>query len=264
MNRSALLLCLLLFLTGPSQAWSQGTPSLDRVEELSRLGRTQEAREMILAWWEAAGPRPPRRDVQRGIWLRGSLALDPAQAALDFRRLVIEFPGGAFSHLALFRLAQFAHASGDSATAAEMVAQLSREYPASPVRREAEAWLATAGPVPAGVAADPAPAVSVTAPPTQEETPAVAAAEPAQSDTGRYAVQLGAFSSQDRAEVLLARVDAAGFEGRLVRVPGSDLVRVRVGRFDSAEGAGAILERLQGLGFTAAIARDADREERVR
>lgn len=264
MNRSALLLCLLLTLAAPSRAWSQEPPTLDRVEELSRLGRTQEAREMILAWWEAAGPRPPRREVQRGIWLRGSLALNADQAALDFRRLVIEFPGGAFSHLALFRLAQFAFASGDSASAAEMVAQLGREYPASPVRREAEAWLATAGPVPEPPARDPAPAAPVGEPPVQEAAPAAVPTEVAESATGRYAVQLGAFSSQDRAEALLARVNNAGFEARLVLVAGSDLVRVRVGRFDSAEGAGAILARLQDLGFTAAIARDADREERVR
>lgn len=70
--------------------------------------------------------------------------------------------------------------------------------------------------------------------------------------------------SAARARTLLSRVADAGVEGgRLVTVPGSELVRVRVGVFDSAEGAGAILKRLQDLGFTAALARDAHREERV-
>jgi cell division protein FtsN len=67
----------------------------------------------------------------------------------------------------------------------------------------------------------------------------------------------------ERAEALLKTVSDAGFEGRLVRVPGSDLIRVRVGTFDSAEGANDILWKLRGLEFTAQLARDAQREERV-
>ena len=265
----------------------QEPPALDRVEELSRAGRTQEARDVLAAWWEAESGKARRRDVQRGLWLRGRLTADPAQAAIDFRRLVIEYPGGPYSDQALFRLAQGAFAAGDSVAAAEHVARLAREYPTSPTRREAEAWLATAGPVPAPVAAagDPAPgdaaavepvsAEPPSAPPTQPrpsqasptaDAPAEAREAPPTeaSGSGDYTVQLGAFSSDARARLLLDRVAEAGFDGRLARVPGSDLVRVRVGRFDSAEGAGAILKRLQDLGFTAALARDAHREERVR
>lgn len=263
MNRWRVTLAAVLLASLPAVSAGQEPPTLDRVDELARLGRAAEAREMVLAWWEAAGPRPSRRDLQRALWLRGSLNPDPAQASLDFRRLVIEFPGGAYSHLALFRLAQVAYAAGDSAAAAAMVAQLGREYPASPVRREAEAWLATAGPVPERMAG--APAAVEAAPPSADVAPPPAG-EPAAAvtGTGHFAVQLGAFSSQGRAEALLERVAAAGFEARLVRVPGSDLVRVRVGTFDSAEGAGEILGRLQELGFPATVARDAHREERIR
>lgn len=261
MNRWHPILAAVVMATAPSPSVAQEPPTLDRVEELARLGRAAEARELVAAWWEAAGPRPSRRDLQRGLWLRGSLNPDPEVASLDFRRLVIEFPGGAYSHLALFRLAQVAYAAGDSAAAAEMVAQLGREYPASPVRREAEAWLATAGPVPERVAGTPKNQPEA---PPDEVVPAVAGEPPAVAAGGHFAVQLGAFSSQERAQVLLERVSAAGFEARLVLVPGSDLVRVRVGTFDSPEGAGEILGRLQGLGFPATVARDAHREERVR
>lgn len=270
MTRGVALLALLL------AAWvtpldAQAPPALDRVEELVRSGNTEEARAALLSWWASEGARAARRDVQRGLWLRGRLTVDPVQAQVDFRRLVIEFPGGPWSDQALFRLAQAAWASGDAAGAAAHVDRLAREYPTSPVRREAEAWLAEAGPAPEPPAsALPAerPVETAVEPPTGANAatePAVRPeVAPATTAGGPFAVQLGAFSSLERAEGLLRRVSDAGFDARLVRVPGSDLVRVRVGTFDSAEGAGAILRRLQDLGFQGALARDAHREERVR
>lgn len=241
----ALAMCLLGY-AHPAQA--QDAKSLDRVEELAGQGRTEEAREMLLSWWSESGGKAARREAQRGLWLRGRLTVDPMQAELDFRRLVIEYPGGPFSDLALFRLAQSAYAAGDSLAAVGHVGRLAREYPSSPARREAEAWLATAGPAPPRVAVSPLP----------ERPP-----EEGISGRGQYAVQLGAFSSEERAEALRRRAADAGFEARLVTIPGSALVRVRVGVFDAQEGAEAILSRLTDLGFTAALARDAHREEQV-
>ena len=77
-------------------------------------------------------------------------------------------------------------------------------------------------------------------------------------------MQLGAFSSEARAHTLVAEAQKAGFEARLVHMPGSRLVHVRVGRFDSGSEASELLKRLQDLGFTAAVVRDANREERIR
>jgi cell division septation protein DedD len=179
---------------------------------------------------------------------------------------VVEYPGGPFSDLALLRLAQASYAAGDSAAAAAQVERLLQEYPSSPIRSEAEAWLATAGPVPAAAAASATP----TARPDSAATPASAppaapapADAPAPEGTGEFTIQLGAFSSVARAESLLAQLSDAGFTARLARVPGSDLVRVRLGRFDSAEGAEAILWQVRDRGFTATVARDAHREELV-
>lgn len=242
-----LSLAAALLLVGVPVA-AQDAPSLDRVEELAGQGRTEEARGMLLAWWSAAAPSANRRDAQRGLWLRGRLTVDPVQADLDFRRLVIEYPGGPYSDLALFRLAQSAYAAGDSLAAVGNVIRLAREYPNSAARREAEAWLATAGPAPPRLAA-----VAV----------AVAVPGDASGSQGAFTVQLGAFSSRGRAEALQRRVSDAGFDARLVTVPGSPLIRVRVGVFDAQQGADAILKRLQDLGFTAAVARDANREERA-
>ena len=272
MNRPARALVLALgVLAGAPPAWAQETvSSLDRVEELAGQGRAKEAREMLLAWWSGSGGSASRRETQRGLWLRGRLTVDAAQADLDFRRLIIEYPGGPYSDLALFRLAQSAYAAGDSVTAVEQVDRLAREYPSSAARREAEAWLATAGPVPPWfrpAAEGPAVADSpmgdsvtseaVTAPAPEAHPEAGLPAR------GRFTVQLGAFSSEGRAEALRRRATDAGFEARLVTVPGSALIRVRVGVFDAQEGADAILRQLQDQGFTAALARDAHREERA-
>ena len=59
--------------------------------------------------------------------------MDPAQAQLDYRRLVIEYPGGPYSDQALLRIAQAEFAAGDSAAAARDVQRIGREYPGSSV-----------------------------------------------------------------------------------------------------------------------------------
>ncbi len=254
--KSAILSLALLLSVGGTRLAAQEPPTLDRVEELARLGRTEEARVAVGEWWRTAGPKASRRETQRGLWLRGQLTPDAARAALDFNRLVVEYPGGPFSDLALLRLAQASYAAGDSAAAAAQVERLLLEYPSSPIRSEAEAWLATAGPVPQpeGAAAVPGDTASGDASPG-DTLPAEGA--------GEFTIQLGAFSSVARAEALLAQLSDAGFAARLARVPGSDLVRVRLGRFDSTDGAEAILWQVRDRGFTATVARDAHREELV-
>jgi cell division septation protein DedD len=241
--------------TGPAAAQrtaaaAPDTVTLDRVEDLVQAGRTEDARAVLLTWWSRVLPKASRRDVQRGLWLRARLTVDPSQAALDYQRLVVEYPGGPYSAQALFRLAQAAWESGDSAGAARDVAHLARDYPGSRVRGDADAWLAAAGPPP------PPPAVTT-------KDSAVAEAPPAQVG-GRYAVQLGAFSSEARARSMQHRAEGAGFEARVVRVPGSRLLHVRVGRYDSSSAAADVSKRLEGLGFTAALVTDADREEPIR
>lgn len=323
----ALTLALMLGPAPSSAQQEQAGPAvtLDQIEDLTRLGRTEDARDALLRWWDASYADASRKDVQHALWLRGRLTVDPAQADLDFRRLVVEYPGGQYSDQALMRLAQSAFMAGDSAKAAETVARLEREYPGSPVGREARAWLKSAGhpPPPAKVAAvdetvdaidRPPPDVSgrvAEAPDTvsgrtdqspdtlagrldqqpdtltgrRDESPDTlagradrppriltgAAAEPPavtpepgeSGPTGHYAVQLGAFANRSRAEALGRRARDAGFDARLVTVPGSNLIRVRIGRFDAREDTGPILRRLRDLGFTAAVAQDAHREENV-
>jgi len=240
------------------------TVTLDGVEKLIQAGRTEDARDLLTQWWGGGRANASTRDVQRGLWLRGRLTVDPAQAELDYRRLVVEYPGGPYSAEALFRLAQSAWEAGDSTQSAQHVARLSREYPGSRVRADAEAWLAGAGsppPRPATVAdtvRPPSPEPAAAADTAHAPAPRAASATPP-----RYAVQLGAFSTDARARALLNRAREAGFEARLVRVPGSRLLHVRVGKFDSSAAADPLMKRLEASGFTAAVIPDADREEPV-
>jgi len=253
---------------------------LDEVERFASTGRADEARAMLLEWWENDRPVAGRQDLQLGFWLRGRLTVNPGQAARDFRRLVIEYPGGRYTAQALFRLAQGSLATGDGERARTYLASLTRDYPGSPVGENAESWMARAE------AAGPAPVLrrvevedaqdddtASTGPPIAEaiEVPAPAAAPASEdplsqspSEDGPYAVQLGAFLDESRAETLLARAQEAGLDVRLVHLEGSRLLHVRVGRFDSSAEASVFFRSVRDLGFTAAVVRDAQSEERNR
>lgn len=71
-----------------------------------------------------------------------------------------------------------------------------------------------------------------------------------------FALQVGAFREARGAAGLAARLRRAGFEPRIVLVPGSALHRVRVGTFGSAAEAGARARELRTAGFEAVVASD--------
>lgn len=255
----------LLLVGAPATAGAQ-TSELERIDELAREGRTNEARSALLAWWDGGYDGVGRDLQQRALWLRARLTMDPEQAMRDYQRLVVLYPAGTFTDQALFRLAQAAHALGDGAQARAHVEALARDHPGSPVRRAAEAWLRDAGdavpPASTGRSAtgvvaseragspgagDPAGAGSGRA------DPAGAAAD---GPTGVFSVQLGAFGEEPRALSVFDDAREAGFEVRLVRVEGSPLLHVRVGSFDERESAQAMFERLARQGLHAAVVRD--------
>jgi cell division septation protein DedD len=263
----------------PSAAEAQSA-ALDRVEELARVGRAEEARAALTEWWNGARDDASQRDLQRGLWLRGRLTVDPVQAELDYQRLVVLYPNGPYTPQALFRLAQAAHANGDAAGADRHVSALVRDYPASPSRAEAEAWLRAAGQPPVGTGAPRASTQPTVAggQPAAGGPGAAGATDPApggiRPSTGRppaaadvaldWAVQFGAFSDEDRAFALQRELVAAGLAARLVRVQGSGFLHVRIGRFATREEAASQLEAITRQGFAAAIVRDDRAEEVVR
>jgi cell division septation protein DedD len=248
------------------------SPTLARVEDLAQMGRAEEARVELMDWWNGARDDSSQRDLQLGLWLRGRLTVDPAQAALDFQRLVVLYPSSPYTPQALLRLAQASHAQGDAEAARRHVATLVRDYPSSDSRREAEAWLASAGTVgPAPSNAPAAPSTSAQAPrPTQpppaagtDSTTSLQFREPRPpSEPLIWFVQFGAFADEGRAFALHEELVNAGMAARLVSVEGSAFLHVRIGRFATREEANRQLQQVEARGFTASIVRD-ERPESV-
>lgn len=248
------------------------SPTLERIDRLAGAGRVEEARASLVEWWSSERTSASRVDEQRGLWLRARLTVDPEQAMLDYRRLVLLYPAGPFTGQALLRLAQAAHALGDEAGARAHVAALVRDHPDAPARRAAEAWLATAG-----EASSPA-AVTAAAPgaqPGRAEPGRVTSVEPDRpsgptgpvlrasttalappGSVGTYSVQLGAFGDPARARDVQERAVAAGLDARIVRVEGSDLLHVRLGSFTERPPAQEILDRVTRLEIEGAVVRD--------
>lgn len=236
--------------------------ALEEVERLTQLGRTEEAREALTRWWDGDRSRASRRDLQRGLWLRGRLTVDPVQAELDFQRLAVLYPSGDFTADAILRLAQAAWAMGDEAAARRHMETLERDYPRSEALERGREWLADAGPLPP---ADQRTAVTTDATPPRRPAPTppaeAQARRAAAAQSGAYSVQLGAFAELERARDLYDSVREDGVDARIVRVQGSNFTHVRVGRFAQRQAAVEVLDRLTARGISAALVRD-ERPER--
>ena len=107
MKRACVTVLLVVgFLGAPSvdRAAAQDT-TLDRVETLIRSGEVPGARALLDTWWAATRDRVSRDELERALWLRARLTLEVDAAAFLLRRLVREFPEGAFAEAARERLA---------------------------------------------------------------------------------------------------------------------------------------------------------------
>jgi cell division septation protein DedD len=269
-TRSGLFLALAAAVTA-SPALAQS--GIERIEELTRLGRAQEARVALTEWWEGDREDASRRELQRGLWLRGRLTVDPVQAELDFQRLAVMYPSGRFTPQAILRLAQASFAMGDEEEARRYIGVLVRDYPSSEARGQGEAWLSAAGPVPPpgdtptrGVAAEEQPDAPAPAADSAEVADDAREGDPAESPAPvmNYYVQLGAFADEARAIALYEQVRESGVEARVVRVDGSRFTHVRVGRFADRADAVEQLDELTAAGVSAALVRDDRAEEVVR
>jgi cell division septation protein DedD len=293
-------LALLLSLGALAPATLAGQPpSLDEVERLIARGDYAAARQLLNRWWQeesAADPTADRAARPRAILLRARLATDPAAAEQDYLALTLGYPSSPEAAEALLRLGQGLLAAGQPSRAIAYLERLVRDHPLSPHRPLGLLWLARArraaglpGPAceaateaasVAGSAADlaelirseqvascrripdqPRPAASQRRAGGAAAQPAGAqGAQPAPAERPVFAVQAGAFRDPSGAQALAAQLRNAGFEPRIVRIPGSGLVRVRVGRFSNAAEAEALGARLRAAGFPALVVRDAARE----
>ena len=250
MKPMTLMVTLLLFWVSPVS--SQEGPSLTEVEALMSRGRIMEARETLENWWTTRFSMASRTERQRSIWLRGKLTVDPSMAELDFRRLVLEFPGGPYSDDALFRLGLYDDLLGDLRGAQSSFEALLRDYSSSPRISEAEGWLRSHAREIAALPSAPSPPVTE---PDVEVT--------GRTEVGEFSIQLGAFRSLDRARALADQLREDGLQPRMVRTSGNELARVRIGRFTTRERAEALARELERQGYDVTLVTDAGSEERV-
>ncbi len=270
MARRTLVAALSLVALCPAlPAYADGQQGLDSVDVLASAGRAEEARGVLQVWWDSARSQSSRRDRQRGLWLRALLTVDPGMATLDYQRLVVAYPGGPYSDEALVRLAMIAGSGEDLLGEVGYYRSLLQDYPRSPERVRVRQWLsehsdeieaaeAEAALVAAAAQAAADSAVAADSAAAEEETP------PEVTEVGRHAVQLGAFSSEERADGLARALARAGFEARVVRVEGNSLVRVRIGRFAERSEATNLMAEMVGLGYDAAVVSDVVKEEQIR
>jgi hypothetical protein len=155
----------------------------------------------------------------------------------------VEYPGGEYSDDALFRLGLLAEARGQASEARAHLLVLTRDYPASPFRARAQLLLGELG--------------------TASDDPAEGR-EVLRRPGLTMAVQVGAFQELAGARALADEVTGMGYEPRLVRVPGSDLIKVRIGRFSRREAADALAGELRARGVECTLSSDAHRELAVR
>lgn len=221
--------------------------TLEDVDRRIVDGRTAEARELLLDWWDAGWDDAPRADRERALWIRGRLTLDPGEAASSFRRMVTEFPVGRWTDGALYRLGSLSAASGDTVSATRWFTILQRDFPGTNPAESAAAWVA--GERTSFDRVRPA-----SGSPTSSSASTVSAA------TGDWTIQLGAFAARGRALGFAEDIQAAGFSSRVVRLEDSDLWRVRVGRFADDDDARALYDRIRDAGFDAAIVPGANQE----
>jgi cell division septation protein DedD len=278
---AALVAVLAIGALGLVPAPSAAQSGLEAVERLTRMGRTDEARAALLDWWDDGRSDASRRELQRGLWLRGRLTVDPVQAELDFQRLALLYPSGQFTPDAVLRLAQASWAMGDEPAARRHLDTLERDYRRSDAWERAQDWIADAGPLPPPGdtplrTVDPVEeAVEPNATPerpTRDSTVVQREADDpeeivVEDDTAtdepamNYYVQLGAFADEERAIALYEEVRGQDIDVRVVEVVGSQFTHVRVGRFAARAAAVELLEELTAQGISAALVRD-DREER--
>ncbi len=108
----------------------------------------------------------------------------------------------------------------------------------------------------AGTGRAPAPAQAEKAAPEPAPTPAPPAAAARRAETAAWAVQLGAFSTRDKAEGLVAELRSRGYAAFVLEYRGGGqlLHRVRVGPEQDRARAVAIAERLRKDGFQPVVA----------
>ena len=265
-----LTMVALITAAGAAQAQSDSLFAdtvLNAAVRLATDGQSDSARALVRA--RLAALSPVDSGYPAALYAAGLVASSAESALTYFRRVSIEYSQSPWAAPALVRLAQYAYATADFATAVTSAERVLRDYPASTARAAASFWAGRAhlelnelAPACARMheAEDQAgPDVEI-ANQARFYLQRCAVAAPPPSDTARsatsraaeYSVQVGAVRSVAAANDLMQRLTQYGFQTRVVRDP-DGLLKIRVGpyktRVEAQRASSRIKTRLGGTPF---------------
>lgn len=242
---------ILAALVAPSSLQGQQDSLLLEAIRLVSEGQGDSARALVQLRLDAVGPGDSL--YPEALYAAGMVSSQADTAIRYFRRVSIEYPLSDWADRALLRLAQFAFASGDYGETNRLTQRILLDYPDSEILNDAVFWSARAR-----LATDDVPdacrlfrrvqqadsvevellnrakfylqrcAVEAAADSTTE---APAPTEQAEEPSG-FTVQVAAVSSVVAADEVMRRLQANGYESRVVR-DDDGLLKIRVGRFNT-------------------------------
>lgn len=146
MKCKAVVVAVILAIASAVTADAQGTvpanPTYRRAQMLVNDGNAQAGRALVDSMIAIA--QPGSNDYAEGVYWRAVLAATAADAEMDYRRIVVDFPSSPRVEDALIRLAQLEIARGNYDGALRHLTRIASEHPDSPARARAGYWMARA------------------------------------------------------------------------------------------------------------------------
>ena len=140
------LAVVILAIAPITAAAAQGTTAVNpvyrRAQTLVNDGNAQAGRALVDSMIAIA--QPGSNDYAEGVYWRAVLAATAADAEMDYRRIVVDYPSSPRVEDALIRLAQLEIARGNYDGALKHLARIASEHPDSPSRARAGYWMARA------------------------------------------------------------------------------------------------------------------------
>ncbi len=233
---------------------------LNAAVRLATGGQGDSARALVRARLAALSPADSAYPT--ALYAAGLVAGSAESALTYFRRVSIEYTQSPWAAPALVRLAQYAYASGDFATAATSAERVLTDYPVTPARASAAFWAGRAhlelnelalacarmqqAEAEAGSDVEMANQARFYLQRCAAPTPPAAdtAAAALASKAAQYSVQVGAVRSASAANDLMRRLTQYGFQTRVVRDP-DGLLKIRVGPYKTRAEAQRASSRLK-------------------
>lgn len=138
--------CAVILALAPVSAKAQATipvdPAYKRAQALVNDGNVTAGRALVDSMIAVAAVGS--NEYAEGIYWRAVLAATAADAEMDYRRIVVDFPASPRVEDALIRLAQLEIARGNYDAALRHLNRLATEHPDSPSRARAGYWSARA------------------------------------------------------------------------------------------------------------------------